>query len=367
MSGSVKSGSARSPSVMSSGVMSPGLTSASARCKHVPDACITAGRATYSPPGRRRPIFLGGLLLASLLASSQASALNILLSNDDGYRHPNIRALYTALKAAGHRVKIAAPEGDQSARGGSFLFGREVTIGQDSDPAFPDSYYVATREQGLCASPECAGKPVSIAISGTPVMAVLMGLSKVMPKPDLIIVGPNPGNNLGAINSASGTYNAAGIGVQAGIPTLAVSNDLKEQDTQGVARVITRLVDALDHHRQPDGALLPPGIGLNINLPPLDQIKGLKQTQVGSYVGFEPVWTNNLAKLFPQQAGKAGISFQSNQPPTEAEQDNEAVWVAKGYVTVSPFEPAPARVAIGTALQPLIDAEQRDLVSGRQP
>lgn len=308
-----------------------------------------------------------GVLLGGLLLSGQACALDILLSNDDGYTHPNIRALYSALKAAGHRVKIAAPEADQSARGGAFYFGREVSIGHDTDPAYPDSYYVSTQEQGQCASPECAGKSVTIAISGTPVMAVLMGLKKVMPKPDLIIVGPNPGNNLGTLNTASGTFNAAGVGVQAGIATLAVSTALKEKDATGVARVVSRLVDALDHHRQPDGALLPPGIGLNINLPALDKIKGIKQTQVGSYVGFEAVWTDDLAKLFAQQAGKAGISFQYSAPATAAEQDNEAVWVAKGYVTISPFDPTPARVDTGTALRPLIDAEQHNLERGGRP
>ena len=68
---------------------------------------------------------LPGLLLAlGCLAASPAFALNILLSNDDGYQHPNIRALYSALKAAGHAVKIAAPQSEQSARGGAFLYGR---------------------------------------------------------------------------------------------------------------------------------------------------------------------------------------------------------------------------------------------------
>ena len=48
------------------------------------------------------------MLAVGSLIASKAFALNILLSNDDGYQHPNIRALYTALKAAGHTVKVAA-------------------------------------------------------------------------------------------------------------------------------------------------------------------------------------------------------------------------------------------------------------------
>lgn len=299
--------------------------------------------------------------LALCLASSHAAALDILLSNDDGYTHANIRALYTALKAAGHNVRIAAPLADQSARGGAFFFGREVTIGHDSDPDYPDSYYVATQEQGLCSSTACTGQKVSIEISGTPVMAVLMGLKKVMSHPDLLIVGPNPGNNLGTLNSASGTFNAASVGVQAGIPSLAVSTDLNENNPTAVAQIVVRLVAALERQRPTLGALLPAGIGLNVNLPPLGTIKGLKQTQVGSYTGFEPVWSDDLRKF--GAPGKPGIGFQYSPAATAADQDNEAVWVAKGYVTVSPFTPAIGRVAVDSHLQALISNEASALKS----
>ncbi|MFJ4373997.1 5'/3'-nucleotidase SurE [Pseudomonas japonica] len=282
---------------------------------------------------------LPGLLLAlGCLAASPAFALNILLSNDDGYRHPNIRALYSALKAAGHQVKIAAPQSEQSARGGAFIYGREVSVGRDSDPHYPDSYYISTHESGLCSSDACAGKEVRIEISGTPVMALLMGLKKVLPDPDLVIVGPNPGNNVGAINSASGTFNVASFAVRAGYPALAVSTDLKDQNPQGIATQVVKLVDALDRHRQPDGRLLPAGLGLNVNFPADSAApKGVRLTRIGSYVGFDTLYTDDLGPLFPAQAGKPGISFQRSAAPTPAQQDDEAVWLAKGYLTISPF------------------------------
>ena len=281
---------------------------------------------------------LPSLLLALCgMASSPAFALNILLSNDDGYSHPNIRALYAALKAAGHQVKIAAPQSEQSARGGAFIYGREVSVGRDSDPAYPDSYYISTHETGLCSSAACAGQQVQIEISGTPVMALLMGLKKVLPAPDLVIVGPNPGNNVGAINTASGTFNAASFAVRAGYPALAVSTDLKDKDPQRIAAHVVRLVDALDRHRQPDGTLLPSGLGLNVNFPADSEIKGVRLTRIGSYVGFDTTYTDDLAPLFPKLAGKPGISFQYSPPATPAQQDDEAVWLAKGFLTISPF------------------------------
>lgn len=296
------------------------------------------------------------LAFASVIAP-KAFALNILLSNDDGYQHPNIRALYTELKAQGHNVKIAAPQSDQSARGGSFFFGREVTVGHDSDPAYPDSYSISTTEKGVCQSSECAGKDVQIEISGTPVMAVLMGLNKVMPHPDLVIVGPNPGNNLGAINMTSGTFNAASVALQSGIPALAVSTDLKEKDPQRAAQLVAKLVHALDQHRQPDGALLPPGLGLNINLPKDPQIKGVKLTRVGSYVGFEALYTDDLKQF--NLPGKPGIGFQYSAAPTPAQQNDEAVWLNKGYLTISPFSGLPESISAGPALQKQLAHEVR--------
>ena len=305
------------------------------------------------------------LLLALYgLSATPAFALNILLSNDDGYRHPNIRALYSALKDAGHQVKIAAPQNEQSARGGAFIYGREVSIGRDDDPAYPDSYYISTHETGLCSSPDCAGKQVQIEISGTPVMALLMGLKKVQPEPDLVIVGPNPGNNVGAINTASGTFNAASFAVRAGYPALAVSTDLKDKDPQRVAAQVVKLVDALDRHRQPGGKLLPAGLGLNINFPADSTLKGVRLTRIGSYVGFDTEYTDDLGKLFPKLAGKPGISFQYAAPATPAQQDDEAVWLAKGYLTISPFngqlestdQAGAAKALVGL---PLITQEQR--------
>jgi len=169
------------------------------------------------------------LACAGLLLSAPALALNILLTNDDGYRHPNIRALYQELKAQGHTVRIAAPYADQSGRAGAFLYGREVV------PAYPDSYYVKTTQDGTCQSPACAGQEVTVEISGTPVMAALYGLEKVLPRADLVISGPNVGNNLGYVNNFSGTFNAALIALHSGVPALAVSADLKERDAAGVA------------------------------------------------------------------------------------------------------------------------------------
>lgn len=295
-----------------------------------------------------------GVAVLLALLTSPALALNILLSNDDGYDHPHIRALYTQLKADGHVVRIAAPYAEQSARGGAFIYGRDVEIGRDSDPAYPDSHYLSTWEEGPCVSTACAGQQVRIRISATPVMALLMGLEKVLPDPDLVIAGPNPGNNLGALNNISGTFNIAATALQRGIPSLAVSTDLKETDSSRVAAIVSRLVQTLEHKRKPGAALLPSGTGLNVNLPKLQELVGLRITRIGSHVPFQAVYTDDLGPLFKSHAGQPGISFAYAPAARADQQDDEAVWLAKGYLTISPFNGLPGSPASTLDLQPLL-------------
>lgn len=280
-------------------------------------------------------------LAAGLAISAQAQALNILLTNDDGYDHPNLRALYQQLRHDGHTVRVAAPWKEQSARGGGFFYGRETSSGRDTDPDYPDSYYLKTTDEAECLSTVCAGQPVQVAISATPVMSVLYGLQHVMPHPDLVISGPNVGHNIGALNAISGTYNAALAALQTGVPALAVSADLKEQDPQRIAQIVGRLVALLEKNRLKNGPLLPKGTGLNLNIPRSDGIKGFKLTNVGTYAPFQPVYTEDLGPLFPKLAGKTGISFEYTAKPGPQDEDSEAVRVAEGYITLSAFGGAP--------------------------
>ena len=62
-----------------------------------------------------------GLAAAALLplATAPASALDILLTNDDGFETEYIQALHSALVEAGHRVVMAAPYAGQSGSGGA--------------------------------------------------------------------------------------------------------------------------------------------------------------------------------------------------------------------------------------------------------
>lgn len=61
-------------------------------------------------------------LAAALALASQASAINILLGNDDGFGSAQIRETYRLLKAAGHNVVIVSEADNQSGMGGRAVF-----------------------------------------------------------------------------------------------------------------------------------------------------------------------------------------------------------------------------------------------------
>ena len=52
-----------------------------------------------------------------LLAPILSNAINIVLSNDDGWAEKNIRVFYDALVASGQNVVISAPAIDRSGTG----------------------------------------------------------------------------------------------------------------------------------------------------------------------------------------------------------------------------------------------------------
>jgi 5'-nucleotidase len=62
----------------------------------------------------------------TLITAPGASALDIVLTNDDGFESALTYAVYQRLQAAGHRVLISGATTDQSGRGGSLDFLRPI-------------------------------------------------------------------------------------------------------------------------------------------------------------------------------------------------------------------------------------------------
>src|SRR5262249_11220647 len=119
-------------------------------------------------------------------------------------------------------------------------------------------------------------------VNGSPVMACLYGIDVKAPKtfgklPDLVISGPNEGNNTGHINSSSGTVNNVYYAINRSLPAIGVSDAATTQmeftaltatsRAYEVADIVRKLVDALDRLRKPNSSVLPAGVGLNVNIP----------------------------------------------------------------------------------------------------
>ena len=212
--------------------------------------------------------FSRNIISAAVLASmaSQVAALNIVLTNDDGFETANIQVLYSALLEAGHDVILSAPYSGQSGTSGQIAFLRP--IGPTSEAS----------EEGLLPAGSYGIGETSIApqqyyVNGSPAAAALYGMDvKALDiwgsRPDLLISGPNEGNNLGVVTPHSGTVGATVTALNKGIPAVAVSAKSGDaEQAEIVADLVVKLVDELDG---PNGVKLPVSIGLNVNMPAID-------------------------------------------------------------------------------------------------
>lgn len=196
--------------------------------------------------------------------------LRILITNDDGWIGPGgsstplIVALRNALAADGHDVTVVAPATNQSGTGTMITY---PTV----DVANPE--------------------PRVWTVTGTPSDAVLIGLDAVFDgaPPDLVVSGINPGGNYSSIVNHSGTVAAAIIALENDVPAIAVSiggtSPVAVKDR--VAEYTSDVVAALARNAR-GGALLPEGLGLNINHPGTTSVTGTSLTRMdpNSYLRF---------------------------------------------------------------------------------
>lgn len=325
--------------------------------------------------------------LAVLLAttfSAPSWALNIVLSNDDGFEAANIRALYTELKAAGHDVVVSGPAQNNSGKGGAMDF---------LVPMKPltKSTRFGTVKAGAPGAGAAPQDPNVFYVDGTPVMSLLYGLDVVAAQrwkgpPDLVISGPNEGANTGAVVPGSGTFNNAVFAVNRGIPAIAVSYAglagrsytklSKGAPEYRVADLVVKLVAQLEASKAGDGRLLPPGLGLNVNIPVLasDATKtpSFKFARLGLATQYRPVFYASLADsknavAYGLNSPYAGISIVMNNDvppagvrlPEDDSPTSEANELDAGAIPVSVFVGMPEA---GRSSEDLIKARLHSLL-----
>lgn len=301
-------------------------------------------------------------LVCSILATAciPATALaqsHIVISNDDGLTS-NVVALYNALKANGHDVIVSVPCTNQSGMGAAIKIGHplpplaEACLNDAAQPGDPGAGPMTN-----------AGLPDGdfFYVDGTPIMALLYGLDVVGKArwgaaPDLVLSGPNEGQNVGAIVISSGTVSNAQFAALRDIPAIALSggaNSAGETLDNTVSRQIAdrsvELVDALEGSAD-GGPLLPEGMALNVNFPDEPANAGFRVSRIGTYNAYRLSFTANMAEsATPTMRAMAeagghqlpplpGISFGINADAPTAAQTNDESVVYRTHIAVSPMQ-----------------------------
>jgi 5'-nucleotidase len=182
--------------------------------------------------------------------------MRLLLTNDDGVSAPGLAALYDAVRDLGD-VTVVAPEAERSA------VGHAITL---SDPLRVTEYHAP-------------GGMEALAVSGTPADCVKIAVRAILPEtPDLVLSGINQGANVGTNVLYSGTVSAATEAAMLGIPAAAFSlGDRCFRDFGPAALFARKLAKEISRRG------LPPGVSLNVNVPPLPnrEIRGVTATRQG--------------------------------------------------------------------------------------
>ncbi|MDR1945664.1 MAG: 5'/3'-nucleotidase SurE [Desulfovibrio sp.] len=177
--------------------------------------------------------------------------MKAILTNDDGIRAVGLRALYRALKEAGHELRVIAPMTEQSA------VGHSVTI-------------LSPLRAVLVEEADFSG----YGVFGTPTDCIKLGMSQLLDdfSPDIVLSGINAGANVGPDILYSGTVAAATEAACRGIAALAVSYDnYRPVGIDAHARYAVAAMEHIPWDKIPSRRVI------NLNMPdrPVAEFKGL--------------------------------------------------------------------------------------------
>ncbi len=236
---------------------------------------------------------------------------HILVTNDDGVLAPGLLALAQEMRKLG-KVSILAPDRNWSGGGHVKTLDRALRV----------------KEYRL------ADGSTAFASDGAPSDCVSLGiLGYFKEKIDLVVSGINVGANLGHDVTYSGTVTAAMESVIMGVPAVAISlevleNQVGELDYQAAARAAQMVVQRVME------AGLAPEILLNVNVPylPMDQIKGFLMTRQGLRV------YHNRLDEGKDPRGKPYYWIGGDAPTGVPERGTDVGALADGYVSVTPLQ-----------------------------
>ncbi|MBQ8530057.1 MAG: 5'/3'-nucleotidase SurE [Parabacteroides sp.] len=229
----------------------------------------------------------------------------ILITNDDGVDAKGIKELTKCLRDLGDII-VFAPDGARS--------GMSSAITSN----IPIKYKLIKEEEGLKV----------YSCTGTPVDCVKLAINEVLDrKPDLLASGINHGGNYAICVQYSGTMGAAAEGCIFGIPSLGVSllDHLPDADFNECCRLGHEWAKWIIQNGLPDGTYL------NLNVPNIPQVKGLKLCRQAN-----GRWTNEF-KRSENGTGEPVFwltgSFENIEP---IQPDNDTLALDNGYASLVP-------------------------------
>jgi 5'-nucleotidase len=231
----------------------------------------------------------------------------ILITNDDGVHAKGITELIRGVRDLG-KIVVIAPEGPRSGMSSAISSVDPVRLALEHE------------EEDLAV----------YSCSGTPVDCIKLGINEIMERrPDLVLSGINHGSNSAICVIYSGTMGAAMEGCILGVPSMGISltdRSSRADFSQAVWYGKTVAKKILEQG-------LPKGVCLNLNVPNIPEVKGLKVcTQTMGY------W----AKEFKKTKDASGYPIYwltgvfSNQEPDNEQTDE---WMlAQGYAALVPIQ-----------------------------
>lgn len=232
----------------------------------------------------------------------------ILVTNDDGYAAKGINCLIDTLRGLG-RIIVCAPDSPRSGFSASFTCTHPVDFSRLSDD----------------------GEVAIYSCSGTPVDCVKLALHRLFSerKPDLIVSGINHGGNESICVMYSGTMGAVFEGCVVGVPSIGFSllDHRYEADFTASLPFVRQIVE---HSLQ---QTLPVGIGLNVNIPFGNEIKGIRVCRQAA-----GRWEQEFHYLNGDE-NQGTSSFQVTGVYVNLEPDatdTDRFWLEHGYISIVP-------------------------------
>jgi len=233
--------------------------------------------------------------------------LRILVTNDDGVYAEGMWTLVEALKRMGE-VIVSAPDREQSAVGTSVTLHHPLRMKK--------------------VEPQISGVE-TYSVEGTPADSVILGLQLVATDGvDLVVSGINEGVNLGNDVYISGTLGAAIQGHFYGVPAIAISAALHENEVrfEAAARIGELLA------RKVKEKALSSKFLLNVNTPylPIEQVEGIELTRPGRRTYRDAIEKGNDGK-------RDYYWIVRGEPVWEEKDGTDISAIRSGKISITPF------------------------------